>query len=108
MANDVSIVIGIMIDFLEKLPKDTITVRYNAIKFGKEIKGYPYKSKTQSLTRAEIQNYTRDLINIYKHWARLGDKNWKVKEVEGMRFTIKFTRTDCNGTKLPTYLEVEE
>ena len=105
MANDVSVAIELMVNILNKLPEDKVTIRFNAISFGKEIKGYPYKSKTQVLTKSEIQNFSQDLMNIYKNWAVYGDKNWKVKEIPAMRFTIRFTRTEVDS--ISTYLDVE-
>lgn len=92
MANDVDMAVKQMIALLEATAPDKNIVRMTAIFFGKYVKGYKIKSKKDTLTTKEIITFTQDLKHIYLNWAKLGTKEWEVKEIDGIRFTIKFTR----------------
>jgi len=92
MANDIDMAVKQMTALLDSLPADKNVVRVTAIFFGKYVKGYKIKSKKDTLTTKEIITFTQDIKHIYINWAKLGTKDWEVKEIDGIRFTIKFTR----------------
>ena len=92
MANDIDMAIKQMNALLNDTAPDKNVVRITAIFFGKYVKGYKIKSKKDTLTQKEIITFTQDLKHIYVSWAKLGSKEWEVKEIDGIRFTIKFTR----------------
>ena len=102
MDNETSTTIYALKQILDKLPPEKLSMKFTGITFGRTIKGYPIKSKSNTLSQQEITKFTRQLMNAYKDWAQFGHKDWIVRETIGTRFSVLFIR---KGHENPRPLE---
>ena len=81
-------------EILDKLDDNVESISMNGIKLGKLIKRHPLKSK-HTLTRKEINCYSRGLIEICQNWGVHGHPSWNVREkTPSSMFTAVFYRKE--------------